>query len=740
MNLDDYIPSLSPDELTKAIDEGIADSSTEQLIKKEAAVIRAYRRRNGRPARVTHRTGLSLSGGGIRSAAFSLGVMQALAAKDILKRIDYLSSVSGGSYTAASLSWFLSSKANFDFGVSAADFPYGIDIQDPADRKPENEQAALLNFIRQHGAYLTPGHGITFVSAVATVLRGIVLNLLVWFPILVAVMGGLLALPEFLDQNSGPMKNSPAAFHIFLYAALCLGVVFIFACLVYSFSTFFRRMSNSGFYLKHRLFESKVYLLLYWIIAFGTLASLPFLADISLGWFGQFGGAAFFAAGVCIGIWSFFRPENSWVVGFVRRRALPFGALLCLYGVLLFAYQTSTWIFRHDESLLVWEFALGMSGMAVLSGWVVNINFISMQRYYRDRLMEAFMPDLDRALTQKGGPAPAADTQPLSAIIDPSAPVGPYLIINSSLPLSSSRNRRRRLRSGDSFILSPLYCGSSATGWRGTGSFMKNGLTLPTAAAISGTVSHRRRGMGGIGFARNPLVSMLMTILNLRMGYWIPNPRSSDQARRPNHFHPGLQEAFGWGRHEHSSFLLLEDGGYFDNLGLYELVRRRLRLILVCDAVADSGVPLADFYRVLRRIREDFGARVTFDHDEDFHGVIPSRSADFPEDANLSDRCYFFGTIHYSGGETGTLIYLKSTLVAELDFEQYGYGSIRPDFPEETTVDQFFDEEQFEAHRRLGYALAHRMIQGTDFEERIRRLDQMESELGQGSDLEEASS
>ena len=44
------------------------------------------------------RIGVALSGGGIRSATFCLGVFQALAQQRLLRRIDFLSTVSGGSY------------------------------------------------------------------------------------------------------------------------------------------------------------------------------------------------------------------------------------------------------------------------------------------------------------------------------------------------------------------------------------------------------------------------------------------------------------------------------------------------------------------------------------------------------------------------------------------------------------------------------------------------------------------
>jgi predicted acylesterase/phospholipase RssA len=51
--------------------------------------------------------GLALSGGGIRSASFALGVIQALHKKGWLQRFDYLSTVSGGGYIGTCLSYLL---------------------------------------------------------------------------------------------------------------------------------------------------------------------------------------------------------------------------------------------------------------------------------------------------------------------------------------------------------------------------------------------------------------------------------------------------------------------------------------------------------------------------------------------------------------------------------------------------------------------------------------------------------
>ena len=147
--------------------------------------------------------GLALSGGGIRSATFSLGVMQALAAKDYLRYVDYLSTVSGGGYIGGSLTWLIHSTANASaedekgsgsqdgpnppFGTRPGNLPYGV--SDPRRIRPsDSKDPVMLRHLREHGKYLAPGGGITLTSLIAVILRGIVLNFLVWLPLAVALM------------------------------------------------------------------------------------------------------------------------------------------------------------------------------------------------------------------------------------------------------------------------------------------------------------------------------------------------------------------------------------------------------------------------------------------------------------------------------------------------------------------------------------------------------------------------
>ena len=357
--------------------------------------------------------------------------------------------------------------------------------------------------------------------------------------------------------------------------------------------------------------------------------------------------------------------------------------------------------------------------LAIVTGFAVDLNLITIHRFYRDRLMEAFLPDVDQALRNRTAPARQADSATLSSMCDHTHPVGPYHIINANVVLTKSNERTYRLRGGDSFILTPLYCGSNATGWRSTSRYMGDELTVPTAMAISGAAANPWTAAGGSGVTRNPLVGMLMALMNLRLGFWVPNPnddyrsgfrRSCKASFRANHFEPGIKEVLGVSLREKAPVCLLSDGGHFENLALYELIRRRLRLIVLCDGTADPDYAFADLQNALARIGSDFGARVEFDKETTLQRFMPSIDAIYPRDVRLSESAYAIGQIIYADGSTGHLVYLTTALCKGLRLKLLGYKGANRDFPDQSTADQFFDEEQFEAYRELGYFIAENFI------------------------------
>jgi hypothetical protein len=360
--------------------------------------------------------------------------------------------------------------------------------------------------------------------------------------------------------------------------------------------------------------------------------------------------------------------------------------------------------------------------------------------------MELFLPDLRvvRADMMGGAQAQPSGLQPGDATLLGEicrAPIdshcgdkrmrGPYPIINANVVLTASQHPRYRARGGDNFIFSPLYCGSRATNWQPTVSTPGNGYTLATAMAISGAAVNPNAGPDGEGLTRQPVLSVLMGMLNLRLGYWANNQTHAVDASgnprgftwfKPNQLHPGLVESFGrFFLHENARYSLLTDGGHFENLGLYELVRRRLKLIIVCDASADPDFKFADLANAIQKVRADFGALI--DITDDQLATLTPQPNDAAGKANETQaraaKGYLIAPIRYStrvgqsadaGREVGTLILLKATAFKGAPADLSSYRREHPEFPNQSTLDQFYNEKQFDSYRELGYITAHQML------------------------------
>ncbi len=233
--------------------------------------------------------------------------------------------------------------------------------------------------------------------------------------------------------------------------------------------------------------------------------------------------------------------------------------------------------------------------------------------------------------------------------------------------------------------------------------------------AISGAALNPHAGVAGGGVTRNRLVSALLSLLNLRLGYWAPNPTfDSFYGFTPNFLFPGFTGGvLGLFLSEKSRSVELTDGGHFENLGLYELIRRRLNVIIVSDGSADPGFRFGDLANAIERVRVDFGTKISFREDAEvsLDGLLPGSAEPFPDEKyKLAARGHAIADIEYDADTSGILIYLKTTLTRGLPRDVYGYKDKYPSFPDQTTGDQFFDEVQFEAYRELGYQLTKTML------------------------------
>lgn len=220
--------------------------------------------------------------------------------------------------------------------------------------------------------------------------------------------------------------------------------------------------------------------------------------------------------------------------------------------------------------------------------------------------------------------------------------------------------------------------------------------TLAHAVTASGAAFNSLMGAYSVRFG--PAATFLLAALNLRLGLWLPHPTRSPVHRRRRRGIkrwmiglPFFREMAGAARAT-SSDVHLSDGGHFENLGIYELVRRHCRFIIASDSSADPDVTFNDFGNLVRRVREDFGVDIRID-------LSPLR----PDPATgLSRQHLVAGDIHYPEGDTGILLYFKPAITGTESADILQYRARSTTFPHESTVNQFFDESQWESYRQLG--------------------------------------
>ncbi|WP_172899839.1 patatin-like phospholipase family protein [Bradyrhizobium erythrophlei] len=121
---------------------------------------------------------LCLSGGGIRSAAFALGIVQGLAKRGLLKQFDYLSTVSGGGYLGSFLTAWIQRR-----GYDA--------VCDDLVGKFKVTAGSPLKYLRRYTSYLTPSRGLFTADSLtiaALYLRNLFLNWLIVIPLVLTII------------------------------------------------------------------------------------------------------------------------------------------------------------------------------------------------------------------------------------------------------------------------------------------------------------------------------------------------------------------------------------------------------------------------------------------------------------------------------------------------------------------------------------------------------------------------
>jgi hypothetical protein len=732
------------------------------------------------PGVIFDHSGLAFSGGGIRSAAFCLGAVQALDADGKLAAIDYLSTVSGGGYIGCSLAASMGATGVFPFAAKSdagAANPGAInDLQD----------SVAVQHIRDYSNYLMPRGFDDLTLSIGVLLRGLTASAsLVVGPILLLASLALWLHPtreDLLvhDAFGIPISGIPYG-HLILAAVTAVSLAAFL--LVWGLGRSLEERAGGAPYE----FTSKWPGTARWLL--GALIAVLFvevqpIAILSLESenaatgvlrfpVSSIGKIAQFLAPIA-GVITFFagrladiiKAKSADLTGTGRAIKLASQALLLFAAIIVPLLLWTLWL-----HLVYWGTVpyAGISVFNYLPQWLgpplvyfvigallfllsltMEPNANSLHRLYRDRLADAFLFLTERGQrlasgrfggpvgsrrTRLAGTASAEDeVKPLDRVklSELDTDHAPYLIINAAVNIQGSAYVNRRGRNADFFIFSRDYVGSHATGLVPTEAMEKRhpALDLGTAMAISGAAVSANMGAHSIRMLAPTLV-----LLNVRLGYWLPNPAwmaevvqryskepigaNSWSARVPSSLYL-VAEMFSL-LNEGSRQVYLTDGGHIENLGTYELLKRRCRLIVIVDAECDPSYTFSSFVTLQRYARIDLGIRI----DNLSWSVIRARSLEYGRDLvaaattgvapKSTTGCHAAAAIiDYPDAPPGILLYLKSSITGDENDLIISYKNHYSDFPHETTGDQFFGEAQFEAYRALGFHAVRHLLTGED--------------------------
>ncbi len=391
--------------------------------------------------------------------------------------------------------------------------------------------------------------------------------------------------------------------------------------------------------------------------------------------------------------------------------------------------------------------------LALLVAWRVDINLFSMNLLYRNRLVRCYLgasrPDSSRFANPFTGFDPEDDLSLAEFRRNPAAVIanagatdsvtdkpytGPYPILCAALNVTHGERLAWQERKAESFVFTPAYCGyqysemhtakktSDPGGFRETKEYAYplnpqdpfhakvGGVHLGTAISISGAAASPN-----MGFHTSPPLAFLMTVFNVRLGWWLANPRYTNEQITSGTPEGGppcsliylLKELFA-STSDLSDYVYLSDGGHFENLAIYELVRRRCKYIIACDADADGDVTFGDLGNAIRKCRSDFGVEITLDTEP----LRPNA------ETGLAAAHGVIGTVQYPQGMNGEpagighILYIKPAVTEDVPRDILAYRDTHSPFPYETTADQWFDESQFESYRKLGLHSFQKLCHG----------------------------
>lgn len=753
---------------------------------------------------------LALSGGGIRSATFCLGLVRGLAKNHLLKEFDYLSTVSGGGYLGASLGRLFGDQA------SAAQVEQGV----------KKDDSMWLWWLRNNGRYLIPAGAKDLGYAAASIIRGVISTHLE-MAILILVLACLVLLPHMLVSvfppfadgtlwRYGVLSMMPSVWN---WLVLLPAFAFVHQLCAYWYTRERQTIASVGLITAATVFSG----VLAWklldeamqspspamavgkgILSVLALAPITaWLASLADGLRGTGASAlrlmrtkrlayCLWVIGVCLalaaldwGTWQltrlFWRQDLSgleykitaaavllvtvgrlllpeiqrWMAASKRpshhlEKALNvLGVVLAVLVAVLWTTLLSIAIYPLSERLTAWRVSwsgltsvwpIAVLGLALLgcAAYLLAtrrsfdlLNLASLHNFYRARIERAYVSSGNSTTPEARFPSSALRSvspeltmrvAPLTEAIPgddvemedyrPHQWGGPIHLINCCI--NQSVDDRTGLynadRKGVALAVSALGVETGTRFPDGDGYAASPGK-LSRWVAISGAAAST-----GMGSRTSPGFAALLFMSGMRLGYWTPSlirhaARATTTLReRLLRWAPKpvaiVAESIARFPGLFSPIWYASDGGHFDNTGIYALLKRRPRLIVAADCGADPKYLFGDLESLVRKAKIDYGAFIEFVDG----AVLPDELKDIvgtPETIGpeAGARWLVLGRIAYSDGSEGVLLVVKPRRLDRMPFDMVAYADRNPDFPQQTTGDQFFDEAQWECYHQLGVML-----------------------------------
>lgn len=406
------------------------------------------------------------------------------------------------------------------------------------------------------------------------------------------------------------------------------------------------------------------------------------------------------------------------------------GPYVFIAGLLLLVAALAEVVFNRAgaagiSALLAAYFLPG--AICLLFAYRVDINEFSLHAFYRNRLARCYLgasniPRYPNPFT--GFDAKDAETA-MSALRPGKGYYGPIPIFCTALNLTFGEDLAWQERKAASFVFTPLYSGYDVPWTEArrderlrfngfvqteTYAYPRPGIHMATVAAISGAAVSPNSG-----YHTSAATAFLMTVFGVRLGWWLCNPRllneDGTKLGSSGNSYPWPSPRFSlaqladelFGRaNDTKEYVYLSDGGHFDNMGLYELVRRRCRYIVICDGEEDGAMKFGGIGMAIRKCRIDFGAEIALD----------LRALVHRQDSQYSPAHCVVGTVTYPEAPTdpGVVVYIKASLTGDEPADVLNYKKEDGAFPHDSTVNQWFSESQFESYRRLGHHVAYSVL------------------------------